>query len=176
MWTDMWVSLALYFHYRADHQQSNAENGLGLTQADSISFIGFLSDTAKQYNISVGLKNAGAIIPNVLDKVHFSVNEQCVQYGECSTYAPFIAAQKPVFHIEYPKGDNTNSYSAVSVSQQDNVCSTMGKAAGSDDFSTTIKNINLDGWVQLCNGVEAVTPCTASAGKPGSYGSDGGSD
>ena len=55
--------------------------------------------------MTFGLKNAGAIITAVLPVVDFSVNEQCVQYNECATFQPFIAAGKPVFHIEYPAGD-----------------------------------------------------------------------
>ncbi|KAK3202029.1 hypothetical protein GRF29_164g1474577 [Pseudopithomyces chartarum] len=80
------------------------KNGLSLTASDSISFMSFLSNITAPLNLSLGLKNAGDIIPSVLPLVHFSVNEQCVDESECETFAPFIEDGKPVFHIEYPDG------------------------------------------------------------------------
>lgn len=80
------------------------DNGLDLTQADSISFVNFLANAAHARNMSIGLKNAGDIIPSVIKNMQWSVNEQCAQYNECDTYAVFPQNGKPVFHIEYPKG------------------------------------------------------------------------
>ncbi|GAM86500.1 hypothetical protein ANO11243_045140 [Dothideomycetidae sp. 11243] len=128
-------------------------NGLSLTEKDSIDYMQFLSSQAGQYNMSCGLKNAGAIIPQVLNFTHFSVNEQCVQYEECSTFAPFIQDNKPVFHIEYPDG----SGKALSASTVSGICDDSGNAANSTDFSTVMKNMNLDGWVEYCNGMIATT-------------------
>lgn len=101
----------------------------------------------------MGLKNAGDIISAVLPLVHFSVNEQCVQYGECSTFKPFIDAGKPVFHIEYPDGAGkgevaTQGLKADIVNQ---FCAHSGKGDGSDGFSTVLKKMELDGWVQYCD-------------------------
>lgn len=107
----------------------------------------FLSKEAGAFNMSTGLKNAGSIIPEVIDDVHFSVNEQCVQYSECETFAPFIEDNKPVFHIEYPDGAPR-----VASSKSSEICSQKGKAAGTKDFSTVIKKMNLDGWVEYCDG------------------------
>lgn len=122
--------------------QSN-KNGLGLTEEDSIDYIKYLASVANPLGLSVGLKNAGAIISDVLDIVQFSVNEQCVQYSECTTFSAFVKADKPVFHIEYP-ADSGLSY--------DTICKTSGKAKGSKNFSKAIKNMDLDGWVRYCNG------------------------
>jgi hypothetical protein len=121
-------------------------NGLGLTQADAVDYMTFLANEAHQRNISIGLKNAGTIIPNVIDFMQWSINEECVQYSECSTYAPFITQNKPVFHVEYPKGDNTNNNIAVSSTVKSKICDDS-TASG---FSTIIKNILLDAWVQTC--------------------------
>ncbi|KAM4056665.1 glycoside-hydrolase family protein [Hirsutella rhossiliensis] len=119
------------------------DNGLNLTAQGAADFVRFLSREAASYNMSTGLKNAASIIDDVLDAVAFSVNEQCVQYGECATFAPFIKAGKPVFHIEYPK-DATKA--------EGDICSRAGKAADSDGFSTVIKKMDLDGWVEYCGG------------------------
>ncbi|KAF4979820.1 hypothetical protein FZEAL_4036 [Fusarium zealandicum] len=123
------------------------DNGLGLTQADSISYVKFLSAEAAKYNMSTGLKNAGDIIESVLPYVAFSVNEQCVNYEECETFAAFIKAGKPVFNIEYPKGAPK-----VKDTDRKTICSQKGKAAGTKGFSIVIKNLNLDGWVMYCTG------------------------
>lgn len=108
----------------------------------------FLSDEAAQYNMSIGLKNAGEIIDDVIDFTDFSVNEQCVAYAECETFAPFIEADKPVFHIEYPDGAPND----VSTRASDEICSHQGKSKGTDRFRTIIKTMDLDGWAEYCGG------------------------
>ncbi|KAJ5773061.1 CAZyme family GH114 [Penicillium paradoxum] len=77
------------------------ENGLGLTEADSIDFLTFLAAESHSRGMSIGLKNGGDIIGSVIDKMQWSVNEQCAQYDECDVYAAFTEVNKPVFHIEY---------------------------------------------------------------------------
>lgn len=103
--------------------------------------------------MAIGLKNAGDIIPNVLDFVQFSVNEQCAEYSECAKFAPFIQAGKPVFHIEYPKGAPT-----IDASRAAALCSDSGIGAGSAKFSTVLKKMELDGFVQYCDGKQYTTP------------------
>ncbi|KND86404.1 hypothetical protein TOPH_08948 [Tolypocladium ophioglossoides CBS 100239] len=123
------------------------DNGLGLTADDSISFVTFLAGEAAKYNMSIGLKNAADIIPTVLNLMDFSVNEQCAEKHECERFSPFIAAGKPVFHIEYPNG-------APNIAPQDvnSVCSRTGNSKGADGFSTVMKLMNLNPWVQYCDG------------------------
>ncbi|KAI5462720.1 glycoside hydrolase superfamily [Mariannaea sp. PMI_226] len=135
------------------------KNGLGLTKADSISYMKFLSTEAAKYNMSTGLKNAGDIIPSVLKYLHFSVNEQCIQFGECDTFSPFIRDNKPVFNIEYPDGAPK-----VKDSKKKVICGTTGNAAGSDKFSKVIKKMNLDGWVEYCGDSKTYTTKTDQSG------------
>jgi hypothetical protein len=134
-----------------------ADNGLGLTKADSINYVKFLAAEAAKYNMSVGLKNAGEIIPDVVDHVDFSVNEQCVQMEECETFAPFIARGKPVFNIEYPDGAP-----GVATGRVSEICSHAGVAEGSAGFSQVMKKMNLDGWVRYCDGTSYTTSTKAS--------------
>lgn len=119
----------------------------------------FLAGQALQRNMSIGLKNAGAIVPNLTSVVHFSVNEQCIQYSECDNFAPFIEHEKPVFNIEYPSGSPGN----IRTTAVQTICSTTGDAADSSGFSKVIKDMNLDGWVQYCDGSTANTTLTASS-------------
>lgn len=64
-------------------------------------------------------------------------------------------ASKPVFHIEYPK-----EKAGAKVASE--VCSDTGDAEGSAGFSTVKKNLNLDGWVEYCNGTTFTTSLTAT--------------
>ncbi|PYH76688.1 endo alpha-1,4 polygalactosaminidase [Aspergillus uvarum CBS 121591] len=121
-------------------------NGLGLTEADSIDYVNWMANEAHARNMSIGLKNAGAIIPSVIKNMQWSVNEQCAEYDECDTYAAFTKAGKPVFHIEYPKGDDTNNNNDVTTTQKNDACD----STGSGNFSTVIKNMDLDNWIQTC--------------------------
>ena len=121
-----------------------------MTKADSITMMRVLSDKAQQLKLAIGLKNSAAIIANVLPAMQYSVNEECVANGECASYAPFVAAGKPVFHIEYP--------TKVKAGFTSNFCKTEGPAEGAFNFSTVIKNYNLDGWVEYCNGDTYTTP------------------
>ena len=117
------------------------DNGLGLTQADAVDYVEFLADAARSRGLAVGLKNAGEIIPLVLGKMQWAVNEQCVQFGECDTWQPFIEAGKPVFHIEYPDG------------APDMAAQKVNSICGNSDakgFETVLKKMDLADWVEAC--------------------------
>ncbi|TID16542.1 putative alanine aminotransferase [Venturia nashicola] len=126
------------------------KNGLGLTKADSIDFIHFLAAKAHSLNLSIGLKNAGDIIPSVLSVVDFSVNEQCVQYKEADQFLPFIRAGKPVLHIEYPAELKSKAVK--------DICARTGHAKDAAVFSTIFKDMDLDGSIEFMDGTKAHTP------------------
>jgi hypothetical protein len=109
--------------------------------------MGYLANVTSSYNISIGLKNAGEVLTNLTSLVHFSVNEQCVEFKECDSFAPMVAAGKPVFHIEYPKG----APGGISGKTASNSCSRSGAGSGSDNFSSLLKGMDLDGWVEFCD-------------------------
>jgi hypothetical protein len=93
--------------------------------------------------MATGLKNAGDVIPDVLDVVDFCVNEQCAEFQECEVFSAFVKAGKPVFQIEYPE-----SAPDISDDDMDAHCN----STGSTDFNTVLKEMDLNGWVELCNG------------------------
>ncbi|CAG8910118.1 unnamed protein product [Penicillium egyptiacum] len=121
-------------------------NGFDLTKAEAIDYVNWLASQSHSRGLSIGLKNGGDIIDSVIDKMQWCVNEQCAEFHECDTYASFIEADKPVFHIEYPKGGSTNNAKSVSASQAKSACA----ANSSGNFSTVIKNMDLDNWVEYC--------------------------
>jgi endo-alpha-1,4-polygalactosaminidase (GH114 family) len=110
--------------------------------------------------MATGLKNAQEILPQVLDTVQFAVNEECVaQEGNgCTEYNDLLNAGKPVFHIEYADENDNNSNGkvgakdtrqGVSQSTLDSYCVTSGLGS---QLSTVVKYLDLDGWVEYCDG------------------------
>lgn len=120
------------------------DNGLGLSEEDSMDYISFLSEQAHSRNLSIGLKNCGSIVGEVVDLVEWVVQEQCIEYDDCDDYQAFIDNDKPVFNVEYPKGDTSNSKN-LSEADYNKIC---GKSAKS--FSTILKNMDLDSWIESC--------------------------
>lgn len=118
----------------------NNDNGLGLTQTDAINYLSYLSTTAHYLGLACGL-NSGKILQQVLTIVDFHINEQCAAYNECKIFQSFIAAGKPVFHIEYPDTAPT-----VSLVQKSKACD----ALGSSGFSTILKKLDLSAWIETC--------------------------
>nr|POE77831.1 hypothetical protein CFP56_09474 [Quercus suber] len=118
---------------------NNGGGGFNLTSDDAIDYVKWLASAGHSRGLAVGLKNAGDIIPDVLADVQFAVNEQCLQYGECSTSRPFINANKPVFEIEYR--EDTPSQSTV-----DSICAAPSRSG----FSTLIKHMKLNSWQIAC--------------------------
>lgn len=113
----------------------------------------FLQKEAAKWNMGIGLKNAPDIVEDVLDFVDFAVVEECVgEEQDCKSFAPFIKASKPVFQIEYPDG-------APKISDKDfrTICSRTGDSAGSANFTTVLKTMELDGFVRYCDGTEFTT-------------------
>jgi hypothetical protein len=117
------------------------ENGLGLSQATAIDYLKYMANEAHSRGLSIGLKNAGGIVADVLPIMEWHVNEQCLQYGECNKFAPFITQNKPVFHIEYP--DGAPNITPDVKTQNCNAPSAKG-------FSIVLKTIDLDAWVNPC--------------------------
>jgi hypothetical protein len=115
--------------------------GFGLTTADLVDYVSFLANAAHARGLSIGLKNAGEIVPNVLSLMQWEVNEQCERYKECNTFQPFISAGKPVYRISYP-----SLAPNVDQATKEKICG--DKSATS--FSTIMKTTNLNSWVLAC--------------------------
>ena len=75
--------------------------GFPLTAAHQSTYNKMLAGLAHARGLKVGLKNDLDQVGSLVSSFDFAVNEQCFQYSECGTLAPFIAAGKPVFNVEY---------------------------------------------------------------------------
>ena len=86
----------------ANRQEAGLPN---LTAAHQLAYNRKIADIAHSFGLGVGLKNDLAQLGKLLDWYDFAINEQCFYYNECGMYTnTFIAADKPVFGVEY-EGD-----------------------------------------------------------------------
>lgn len=117
------------------------DTGLDLTEETAINYLEYLASEAHNRNLSIGLKNAGDIVKQTLDMMEWEINESCEEFNQCALFQPFIAAGKPVFHIEYP-----SSAPVVSSTVKAGYCN----AANITGFSTVLKDTKLDNWIDAC--------------------------
>lgn len=111
---------------------ANAPTGFPLKSKHALAYLKALAKSAHDRGLAIGLKNSLTLLPKATSGVEFAVNEQCLQYHECGVYAGFVAAGKPVFHVEYS-------------GKIASIC-----AARPAGFSTVRKHLNLDAWAQYC--------------------------
>jgi hypothetical protein len=79
------------------------DSGFALTADDQLAFNRFVATEAHQRKLSVGLKNDLDQVPALVDSFDWALVEECMHYNECDALAPFIRANKAVFHVEYGK-------------------------------------------------------------------------
>jgi hypothetical protein len=77
------------------------DTGFPLTAGDQLAFNRRLAGLARSLGLAIGLKNDLAQVAALEPYFDFAVNEECHRYAECGRLAPFTAAGKPVFHVEY---------------------------------------------------------------------------
>ena len=123
----------------ADDVDSLSNNpGTGITAVEQQAFIKTLAAEAHAHGMGYALKSDIADIQAVLEDVDFDINEQCFKYGECDALAPFIAAGKAVFDVEYTEGDLSSAASQV--------C----PPSNAMNFDTLIKHLDLGATRYAC--------------------------
>ncbi|MEM7284972.1 MAG: endo alpha-1,4 polygalactosaminidase [Actinomycetota bacterium] len=80
------------------------DSGFDITPEDQIAYLRFLAGEAHARGLSIGLKNAVELVPDLVDDFDWTLNERCMVFDECARLTPFIEAGKAVFHVEY-EGD-----------------------------------------------------------------------
>ncbi|RAK97157.1 endo alpha-1,4 polygalactosaminidase [Aspergillus ibericus CBS 121593] len=122
-----------------------AESGFELSKENAVEYVNWLAGEAHTRGLAIGLKNANGMIRQVLRNMQWSVNEECARLAECGAYTAFGKAGKPVFHIEYPKGSSSDQ-SPVGEEERREACVFRDSRL----FSTVMKNLVLDSWIQGC--------------------------
>ncbi|MDP8999526.1 MAG: endo alpha-1,4 polygalactosaminidase [Myxococcota bacterium] len=78
--------------------------GFPTSAADQIAFNEWVAQTVHGLGMAVFQKNDLAQIPTLVTYFDGILDEQCNQYAECATLAPYTAANKPVWNAEYMGG------------------------------------------------------------------------
>lgn len=107
-------------------------SGFPLKAADQITYNTWLANTAHAKGLAVFLKNDTDQVAQLQPSFDGAISEQCAQYSECASYAPFVTAGKPVLAAEYSGTQSTR-------------CATLNAA----NFNGAYASINLDGsrWI-----------------------------
>lgn len=75
--------------------------GFPLTASDQLAYNKAIAALAHRHGMGVGLKNDPDQVRALVRHFDFAVVEECVTYGECAAWKPFIKAGKAVLHAEY---------------------------------------------------------------------------
>jgi len=78
-----------------------AQTGFPLTKTDEIDYAKFWSQAVHQRGMKIALKNNAELVSTLVSYFDFSIAEECFDYKECSSYAPFIKQGKAVLVAEY---------------------------------------------------------------------------
>lgn len=118
------------------------DSGYPLTADDQLAYNRWIANQAHLRGLTVGLKNGGDQVPDLVDYFDFELNEQCHEYDECDQLAPFIDQGKPVFNVEYP-GDEADAQA---------LAATLCPEAGAAMLRTLMLPYELDGtWRVSCD-------------------------
>jgi hypothetical protein len=75
--------------------------GFPLRGRHQLAYNRWLANAAHEHGLSVGLKNDGEQVEDLVAYFDFALVESCFQYNECELYSPFIDAGKAVLEVEY---------------------------------------------------------------------------
>ncbi len=78
-----------------------------LKAKEQLKYNRFLANEAHKRGLAIALKNDLDQVKELEQEFDFAINEQCHEFDECGVYAPFIAANKPVFNAEYKKKEKS---------------------------------------------------------------------
>jgi hypothetical protein len=107
--------------------------GFPLTADDQLAYNRMIADLAHDRGMGVALKNDVDQVPELVRDFDFSVDEECVRYGECAGLSPFVAAGKAVLHVEYD-------------ADPADFCARTRRLG----FSSMVKHPALDAWREAC--------------------------
>jgi len=78
-----------------------AKSGFSLTRKDELDYLHFWSLWVHHRGMKVALKNNAELVNSISPQFDFAIAEQCFDYQECTSYAPFIKQGKAVLVAEY---------------------------------------------------------------------------
>lgn len=113
------------------------ETGFPIGAAEALAYARAVAGLAHGMGLAISQKNAPDLIPDLVGVMDFMVSENAVADGWHALAAPYLAAGKPVFAIEY----------APDAAARRVICAQGG------DLSITFKRRDLDAWRRDCGEV-----------------------
>jgi endo-alpha-1,4-polygalactosaminidase (GH114 family) len=114
--------------------------GFAITRAQQVRFNLWLAEQAHRRGLSIALKNAPDLLPELANVYDWALTEDCFSEGWCADFAPVISAGKAVFALEYtdlnPDWPNTWAKTCAE--------------ARSLGITVLLKKRSLDGWLHRC--------------------------
>jgi len=115
------------------------DTGFAITRADQIRYNLWLAEEARARGLSIALKNAPDLIPELADHYDWALLEDCSAQHWCGELAPFVAAGKAVIAVEY-----TDQMEAGL--NWEEACA----SAAQSGMQTILKKRELDSWLTTC--------------------------
>jgi hypothetical protein len=115
------------------------DTGFPLTYQDQLNYNIWFANEAHARGLSIGLKNDGDQVNDLLSYFDWALTEDCFADDWCTQMSPFITAGKAVFTAEYT--DQMTS---------DHFLNQICPQAQTMSFSAILKNRDLDAWRQAC--------------------------
>jgi endo-alpha-1,4-polygalactosaminidase (GH114 family) len=112
------------------------DTGFPLTYQDQLKYNIWLADEVHTRGLAIGLKNDPEQVKDLLPYYDWALTESCFAEGWCDQVAPFVAAGKPVFAVEYTDAGMT----------LDAFC----PQAEAMNFNAILKHRDLDAWWEAC--------------------------
>ncbi|KAJ3191937.1 hypothetical protein HK101_007258 [Irineochytrium annulatum] len=124
-----------------------SDTGFGLTCDDALEYVTWISKTVRGMGMLLADKNAIDLMQRypqqMVELTDFAIIEECHATGTCALFAPYIAAGKPVYAVEYTSSGSKGGCDAISASQIPAACAELN----SYNFEGLIKDCNLgSGW------------------------------
>ncbi|HEY9080307.1 endo alpha-1,4 polygalactosaminidase [Magnetovibrio sp.] len=115
------------------------DTGFNLTRDDQISFNLWLAQEAHARGLSIALKNAPELLPELGAQFDWALLEDCHVQGWCDAFEPFVHAAKAVIAVEY-------SDQVDALRDWADICA----RAAQSGVQTVLKNRELDSWLKTC--------------------------
>ncbi len=115
------------------------DTGFPLTYQDQLAYNLWLANEAHARGLSIGLKNDGDQVADLLPYFDWALTEDCFAQDWCQEVGPFVAAGKAVFAAEYTDEITLDRF-------LNQVC----PQAAALKLSAILKNRDLDAWRRAC--------------------------
>ncbi|KAJ3124867.1 hypothetical protein HK100_011081 [Physocladia obscura] len=121
----------------------------GISLDDDVAYLRWISAQVHSLGMAVGAKNGGdvySVQTSLVSLFDFAVVESCAAQSNCDQYNLFVAAEKPVYAVDYLDAGSSDGCGTV-VKSVSNACSVLTE----HKFEGIVKNCELGSRVFECD-------------------------